>query len=144
MPNMWQIICNKWIIKTSHPYTWEKKTIRHQYKCELCRSKFYYHGDLVYHIQHVQTEKIPCPDCDNEYKTNKLMKQHYNDVHLKIHFSIISVTLLLLINRFYLVNIWKQLWYIWWTIGVFWSFITLKVFTTHDWLWFRTPLSLEY
>jgi len=63
-----------------------QKKRKRKYKCTVCDSKFFYSGDLAYHTltQHVQTDRVPCPDCDNEYKTKKLMTAHYNDVHLKI------------------------------------------------------------
>lgn len=98
-------ICHK-ILSTndsmkSHMDLHQKQRIKH--KCTICCSIFLYNSDLVYHLKttHEQRDKNKCTECDKSYMT-KLMKIHYNDVHLKIkkfkcqHYDIVigkSITL---------------------------------------------------
>jgi len=62
------------------------KKRKRKYKYKVCGSRFFYLGDLVYHkeTQHVQSKRIQCPDCENDYKSHKLMKQHHDNIHLQI------------------------------------------------------------
>jgi len=40
---------------------------------------------VTYHIiLHIQKDKVKCTGCDKLYKTSKLMKAHYNDIHLNL------------------------------------------------------------
>jgi len=83
MPDLPQSIFIFGICKTAHAFTWKEKTQTQMPDVPL---KFYHASDLAYHIktQHEQNEKVKCIGCDKLYKTIKLMKAHFNDVHMQV------------------------------------------------------------